>query len=66
MAKLKWIDRCQPCKIGTVPMVVYVHAADRRRLKPGFWARIREAENGPWAKVLATRVDEGGYFMADR
>lgn len=66
MKKAKWVDRCTPAKIGTVPMVVYVHAADRRRLKPGMWARVQYHENGNWEKVLVRHVGPDGHFFADR
>lgn len=66
MGKLSFLDRCTSAKIGTVPMMVYVHAADRRRLAPGLWARIKYYENGNWTRVLITRVDPDGYFMADQ
>ena len=66
MARLSWLDRCVPAKVGTMPMMVYVHAADRRRLKVGNWARVQYHENGSWERVLVTRVDPDGYFMANK
>lgn len=62
----KWLEAAIPCKLGTVPAVVHVHGSDRKRLAVGTWVRIRERVGAPWQKVLVTRVDGDGYFMADR
>lgn len=56
----------RPCKLGTMPGLVDLHGADAKRLAPGLWVRVRECAGGPWNRVLVTRVDPDGYFMADR
>lgn len=54
-----------PCKIGTVPKVIF--AIDRRTpLEVGRRIRIKETRGDRWQTVLVTRVDPSGYFMADR
>ncbi len=58
------MNQLRPCKIGTVPTVVRVHGRDR--IEPGRWIRIREAEGGPWVRVLVDRVDPDGHFFASR
>lgn len=61
-----WFDKAKPCKIGTVPMVVHVHEGDYAKAEPGKWMRVRYSPGGGWERVLVTRVDPDGYFMADR
>jgi hypothetical protein len=63
---LTWLSRAKPCKIGTMPMLVHVHAGDYKRMAPGKYARVRYAEGGRWERVLVTRVDQDGYFMANK
>jgi hypothetical protein len=63
-AAFKWMDTAKPCKIGTIPMVVHVHGRDN--LAVGEHVRIRYLPGGRWERVLVTRVDPDGYFMADR
>lgn len=65
MRSTKWKEGFRsPCKIGTIPMVVRV---DKRcALKVGNLIRIQEKLSGEWYWVKVTRVDEDGYFMADR
>jgi hypothetical protein len=53
-----------PCKIGTIPMVVQRHRRDR--LEVGRYVRIKERSGARWERVLVTRVDPDGYFMADK
>lgn len=62
---MRWIDKCTSCKIGTMPMLVLVHGADKA-MKAGKWIRIKYAEGGRWERVLVTRVDPDGYFMANK
>jgi hypothetical protein len=62
----RWLNTCTSCKIGTMPMLVRVHAADRKKLAPGKWARVMYAQGGKWERVLVRRVDPGGYFQADK
>jgi hypothetical protein len=53
-----------PCKIGTIPMVIF--ARDKRTpLEVGRTVRIKREAGGRWEKVRVTRVDASGYFMAD-
>lgn len=53
-----------PCKIGTIPMVIY--ARDRRTpLEVGRFIRIKRRRGGEWENVQVTRVDASGYFMGD-
>jgi hypothetical protein len=54
----------RPYKLGTMPGHAHVHGADR--VEVGRWIRIKECVGDKWHKVLVTRVDESGYFMADR
>jgi hypothetical protein len=61
---VKWLDKCTPCKIGTIPMLVRVDG--RSSPKVGKWLRVQYDENGKWESVLVRRVDADGYFMADR
>lgn len=61
---LKWIDKARPCKIGTIPTVVLLD--NRSSLNVGNWVRVQYVENGDWEKVLVTKVQDDGYFMADR
>jgi hypothetical protein len=57
--------KTESCKIGTVPMVIWQR--DRRTpLKVGRIIRIKEHQGGKWSTVKVTRIDDGGYFMADR
>jgi hypothetical protein len=63
---MRWIDKCVPCKIGTMPMLVQVHGTDWKKMKVGNWMRIRYNEGGNWERVLLTRIDPDNYFMADR
>ena len=64
MAPKRWIEKARPCKLGTIPFLV--HLDGRSRLEVGKWVRIQEAENGHWLRVLVTRVDPNGYFMANK
>lgn len=58
-----------PCKIGTVPMTVTVHGADRIDTRK--WVRIKEGAGDKWHRVYVTGLvaDKEGrvtYFTADR
>ncbi len=59
-------DNRWPCKLGTVPTVVWLHGTDAKTLAPGKRVRIKEHVGGRWSVVTITRVDPDGYFMADR
>lgn len=59
-----WIEKARACKLGTMPALV--HLDGRSTLAVGKWVRVQEVENGHWNRVLVTRVDPDGYFMADR
>lgn len=63
-AAFKWMDTARGCKIGTIPMVVHVHGKDA--VKVGRWVRVRYMPGGRWEKVLVTKTEADGYFMADR
>jgi hypothetical protein len=53
-----------PCKIGTVPMVIFWR--DRRTpLEVGRYIYIRRQRGARKEMVKVTRVDRNGYFMAD-
>lgn len=57
-------DYNYPCKIGTIPMVIF--AIDKRTpLEVGRRIRIKRTRGARWESVLVTRVDDSGYFMAD-
>lgn len=56
----------QPCKIGTIPMLVWLHRQDAKTIAPGRYVRVKYAVGGCWEQVLVTRVDPDGYFMANR
>jgi hypothetical protein len=59
------LGQALPCKLGTVPAVIY--ALDRRTpLEVGRIVRIKERAGDRWSTVKVTRVDPCGYFMADR
>jgi hypothetical protein len=45
-------------------MVLHLHGTDK--LVVGEWVRVRMTPGGPWERVLVTRADPDGYFMADR
>lgn len=60
----RFLEKCQPAKIGTMPMVVRVDK--RSPVEVGRWVRIQERENADWQLVLVRRVDPDGYFQADR
>lgn len=59
-----WAETARPCKLGTMPALV--HLDGRSKLAVGKWVRVQEIENGNWVRVLVTRVDPDGYFMASR
>lgn len=63
---MTFLDKCVPCKIGTIPMLVRVHGKDWTNMAIDTWIRVQYAENGNWETVWVTRVDPNGYFMADR
>lgn len=52
------------CKIGTVPKVVRVHGRDQ--IQVGKWVRIQECAGDRWHAVLVTKVNDDGYWFADR
>lgn len=55
-------DLNYPCKIGTIPMVVF--AVDKRTpLEVGRIVRIKRMRGSKWENVKLTRVDSDGYFM---
>jgi hypothetical protein len=54
----------RPCKIGTQPAHAHIHGADK--VEVGKTIRIKERVGDKWHGVLVTRVDDSGYFMADR
>ena len=59
-----WIEKCRPCKIGTIPKLLRVHAGDR--IAVGKYVRVKYDEGGRWEKVLVTEVHDDGYFKADK
>lgn len=64
---LSWLHKHgKPCKIGTVPMCVQVHGSDWRLIAVGKRVRVKEQQGDHWSSVLVTRVDDSGYFMADK
>ena len=63
---MPWLDKCVPCKVGTIPMVLQVHRADWKKMKVGNLIRVKYNEGGRWEKVLLTRIDPDNYFMADK
>ena len=44
----RWLARCIPCKIGTVPMVVQV--SSRKKVKVGKDVLIKEDPAGAWVQ----------------
>ncbi len=60
----KFWDKAEPTKIGTIPMLV---VRDKRvKLEVGKWIRVRYVEGGLWEHVYVTRVDDNGYWTADK
>lgn len=54
-----------PCKIGTMPMVIF--AIDRRTpFEVGRRIRIKERRGAHWTAIIIRRIDDDGYFQADR
>jgi hypothetical protein len=60
----EWIEKCSPCKIGTIPKLLQVHGGDK--VAVGKYIRVKYAEGGRWEKVLVTEVHDNGYFKADK
>lgn len=66
LAKTGW-----PCKIGTIPNIVRLHASDIIKLAPGNSVRIKEGyptfAGLGWTRVLVQSVDcVTLHFQADR
>ena len=53
-----------PCKLGTVPALVWVHGKDQ--IEVGKWVRIKECEGDTWHSVFVDKINEDGYFFASR
>jgi hypothetical protein len=63
----RWYDReLTPMKLGTMPKVVLIHGADKRRLAAGQWVRIKESEGDKWHSVLVEHIRECGTVVASR
>ena len=52
----------RPCKIGTVPRLVYVHGHDK--VLPGLPIRVRDEGARKWERVTVEKVGPGRYFFA--
>jgi hypothetical protein len=53
------------CKIGTVPMLAYaVHGRDKMQV--GQIVRMKFCVGDKWHTVRVNRIDDDGYFQADR
>ncbi len=56
-------DYKYPCKIGTIPMVIF--AVDKRTpFEVGRMVRVKRMRGSPWETVVIDRVDADGYFKA--
>lgn len=53
-------------KLGTIPKVVLVHGADKKKMKAGKWIRIKESEGDKWHQVLVEDVRDDGTVVASR
>jgi hypothetical protein len=52
------------CKLGTMPALVRVHGRDR--IEAGRAIRVQECVGDRWHHVYVTKVNDDGYFFADR
>ena len=64
MGMSKWNETALPCKLGTIPYLVHIDG--RSKFEVGKWVRVQDRENGDWFRVLVTRINSDGYFMADK
>lgn len=62
-----WYDlSLTPMKLGTVPRVVLIHGADKRRMSAGKWIRIKESQGDKWHSVLVEAIRDDGTVVASR
>ena len=62
-----WYDlSLTPMKLGTVPHVVLIHGADKRRMSAGKWIRIKESQGDKWHSVLVEAIRDDGTVVASR
>ena len=48
-----WIEKCRPCKIGTIPKLLLVHGGDK--IAVGKYVRVKYAEGGRWERYWSLR-----------
>jgi hypothetical protein len=64
---MDWYDRpLTRMKLGTIPALVLVHGADRKRMAAGVSVRIKEREGDRWKRVTVDRVADDGYVFASQ
>lgn len=63
-AQERFYAQAKSCKLGTMPALVIVHGRDK--IEPGRTIRVKESVGARWTHVYVQRVEDDGYFQADR
>ena len=60
---MDWLDRCVPCKVGTIPMMVRVHG--KTPVRPNARIKFQDVENGKWRTGIVSSVSHDGHFFVE-